>query len=357
MMKIVLTGGGTAGHVTPNIALLKGLRKAGFDEIHYIGSENGIEKSLIAKYPNVQYHSIRTGKLRRYLSVKNLSDPFRVIGGCLDAKKLMKELRPDVVFSKGGFVAVPVVWAAHKYKIPVVAHESDITPGLANKISKRYATKICLNFPDALKEIPAPLGIYTGTPIRETLFSGNKEKARQAIGFDSKKVIMVMGGSLGARAINEAVRKALPTLLESYNIIHLCGKGNLDESLQDKPGYRQFEFISDELPDCFALTDMIISRAGANAIHEFLALKKPMLLIPLPLSASRGDQILNAKSFEARGIAMVLNEEQLNTDTLVKGITYLERDSGKMIQKMTEDAISDGTQKVLEVIKEAVKVQ
>lgn len=352
-MKIVLTGGGTAGHVTPNIALLKGLKEAGFDEIHYIGSENGIEKSLIAQYPHIQYHSIRTGKLRRYLSLKNLSDPFRVLAGCNDAKKLMKQIRPDVVFSKGGFVAVPVVWAAHKYKIPVVAHESDITPGLANKLSKRYATKICLNFPDALKEIPAPLGIYTGTPIRETLFSGNKEKARQMLGFDNKKVLMVMGGSLGARAINEAVRKALPKLLETYNIIHLCGKGNLDESLNGKTGYRQFEFISEELPDCFALTDMIISRAGANAIHEFMALKKPMLLIPLPLSASRGDQILNAKSFEKRGIALVLNEEQLNTDTLVKGISYLEQDSGKMIQKMSQDCITDGTQKVLEVIKNA----
>lgn len=352
-MKIVLTGGGTAGHVTPNIALLKGLRAAGFDEIHYIGSENGIEKSLIAQYPDINYHSIRTGKLRRYLSLKNLSDPFRVLAGCNDAKKLIKQIRPDVVFSKGGFVAVPVVWAAHKCHIPVVAHESDITPGLANKISKKYAAKICLNFPDALKEIPAPLGIYTGTPIRETLFSGNREKAKHTLGFDNKKVIMVMGGSLGARAINEAVRKALPRLLPEYNIIHLCGKGNLDEDLNHKAGYRQFEFISDELPDCFALTDMIISRAGANAIHEFMALKKPMLLIPLPLSASRGDQILNAKSFEKRGIALVLNEEQLNTDTLIKGITYLERDSDKMIQKMSEDCITDGTQKVLDVIKTA----
>ena len=352
-MKIILTGGGTAGHVTPNIALLKGLKQMGFQEIHYIGSENGIEKNLTAEYPEIQYHSIRTGKLRRYFSVKNFTDPFRVLAGCGDAKKLMKEIRPDVVFSKGGFVAVPVVWAAHHYKIPVVAHESEITPGLANKLSKRYATRICLNFPDALKEIPAPLGIYTGTPIRETLFSGDKERARRKLGFDSKKVIMVMGGSLGARAINQAVRKALPRLLPEYNIIHLCGKGNLEESLKDTAGYRQFEFVSEDLPDCFALTDLIVSRAGANAIHEFMALKKPMLLIPLPLSASRGDQILNAKSFESRGIALVLNEEQLNTDTLVKGIGYLEQNSGTMIRKMSEDCITDGTQKVLEVIKEA----
>ncbi len=352
-MKIILTGGGTAGHVTPNIALLKGLKELGFREIHYIGSEEGIEKSLMANYPEVQYHSIRTGKLRRYLSVKNLSDPFRVLAGCCDAKKLVKQIQPQVVFSKGGFVAVPVVWASHRCQVPVVAHESDITPGLANKLSKRQATKICLNFPDTLKEIPAPLGIYTGTPIREELFSGNRETARRELGFDSKKVILIMGGSLGARAINQAVRKALPKLLKEYNIIHLCGKGNLDDAWKNQPGYRQFEFVSQELPDYFALTDMIVSRAGANAIHEFMALKKPMLLIPLPLSASRGDQILNAKSFESRGIALVLDEEQLTTDTLIKGIHYLEQDSPKMIEKMASDCITNGTQKVLNIIREA----
>ncbi len=247
---------------------------------------------------------------------------------------------------------MPVVWAAHKHKIPVVAHESDITPGLANKLSKKYARKICLNFPDALKEIPAPVGIYTGTPIRESLFHGNKEKARKTLAFDHKKVILVMGGSQGARAINQTVRKALPELLKAYNIIHLCGKNNVDASLSNLPGYRQFEFVSEELPDYFALTDMIISRAGANAIHEFLALKKPMLLIPLPLSASRGDQILNAKSFVERGIALTLPEENLSEETLIKAVYYLEKDGPAMVGKMQSDVIADGTQAVLKVILE-----
>lgn len=349
MKKIILTGGGTAGHVTPNLALIPFLKENGY-EIHYIGSENGIEKDLLVKYPDIPYHPIRTGKFRRYFSVKNFTDPFRVIGGCADAKKIIEEINPDIVFSKGGFVAVPVVWAAHKYNVPVVAHESDITPGLANKLSKKYAQKICLNFPDALKEIPAPVGVYTGTPIRESLFRGNKERARKMLGFDQKKVILVMGGSQGARAINRAVRKALSELLKQYNIIHLCGKNNIDNSLCQCPGYKQFEFISEELPDCFALTDMIISRAGANAIHEFLALKKPMLLIPLPLSASRGDQILNAKSFEERGIALTLPEENLTGETLIKAVSYLEKDGPAMVRKMQSDVIADGTQAVLKVI-------
>ena len=351
MKKIILTGGGTAGHVTPNLALIPSLKAHGF-EIHYVGSETGIEKDLLSKYPEIPYHAIRTGKFRRYFSVKNFTDPFRVIGGCSDALKIMKEVDPDIVFSKGGFVAVPVVWAAHKHKVPVVAHESDITPGLANKLSKKYARKICLNFPDAPKEIPAPVGIYTGTPIRESLFHGNKEKARKALAFDHKKVILVMGGSQGARAINQTVRKALPELLKSYNIIHLCGKNNIDNSLSNLSGYRQFEFVSEDLPDYFALTDMIISRAGANAIHEFLALKKPMLLIPLPLSASRGDQILNAKSFEERGIALTLPEENLSEETLVKAVYYLEKDGPAMVGKMQSDVIADGTQAVLNVILE-----
>lgn len=354
-MKIVLTGGGTAGHVTPNIALLKGLKEMGFTEIHYIGSQTGIEKDLIAEYPEVKYHSIRTGKFRRYLSVKNFTDPFRVIAGYGDAKKLIKEIQPNVVFSKGGFVAVPVVWAAHGLKVPVVAHESDITPGLANKLSKKKASKICLNFPDTLKDIPEPLGVYAGTPIRETLFSGDREKARKELGFDRKKVIMIMGGSLGSRAINKAVRGALDELLKKYNIIHLCGKNNLDSALEGLSGYRQFEFVSKELPDYFALTDIIISRAGANAIHEFLALKKPMLLIPLPLSASRGDQILNAESFQKRGIAKVLEEEKVTQETLLAAVNELEADSGKMIAAMSGHCITDGTEKVLSVIKECCK--
>ena len=354
-MKIVLTGGGTAGHVTPNIALLDDLQRAGFDEIHYIGSIDGIEKKLMEKYPEVTYHAIHSGKLRRYHSIDNLKDPFKIIKGARESKKIIKKIKPDVVFSKGGFVSVPVVWAAHRYKVPVVSHESDITPGLANKLAKPYATKICLNFPDTLKSIPEPLGIYTGTPIRDVLFTGDGERARQTLGFDEKPVILIMGGSQGSRAINNQIRGSLPKLLEKYNVIHLCGKGNIDESLENTAGYKQYEFISDELPDIMNLAHIIISRAGANAIHEFLGLKKPMLLIPLPLSQSRGDQILNAKSFESRGIAHVLDEEKLDEEHLLSAIDELEKDKDNMIKKMSNDNISDGTAKVMEVILSVMK--
>lgn len=350
---IVLTGGGTAGHVTPNLALLPLLQKEGF-EIHYIGSITGIEKDIISKVGNIKYHEIRTGKLRRYFAWKNFSDPFRVIGGYFDAKKIINEIKPDIVFSKGGFVSVPVVAAAHKAGIPVVAHESDITPGLANKISKRYANKICLTFPDSLADIKPPIGVYTGSPIRNELFNGNKEKARKTLNFDNKKVILIMGGSLGSKIINEALRTVLNELTGKYNIIHICGKGNVNKNI-DIPGYRQFEFVSEELADFFALSDYIISRAGSNSIHEFLALNKPMILIPLSSKASRGDQILNSLSFEKRGYAIVLKEESLTGKTLLKSVEYLEKDTQKILSAMEKEKNANGTPKVFEIIMSEIK--
>lgn len=350
MAKIVFTGGGTAGHVTPNIALMNRIRELYPDtEFHYIGSNDGIEKDIIAGYPDVTFHTIRTGKFRRYFSLKNFTDPFRVLAGCGDAKRLMKMLKPDAVFSKGGFVAVPVVYAAGKCKVPVLSHESDITPGLANKLSARYADKICVTFPDTLNNLPANKGCFTGTPIRKELFSGNGDRARHALGFDLKPVLLIMGGSAGSVAINNAIRGNLEALTAQFNIIHLCGKGKMDGNLDNK-SYRQFEFVSHELPDYLALADIIISRAGSNAIHEFLALKKPMLLIPLPLSASRGDQILNAKSFEARGFASVLNEEDVTQETLLAAIHSVSDRKMDMIAAMGSAENTDGTEAVCRMI-------
>ena len=309
MKRIILTGGGTAGHVTPNIALLPRLKELNYD-IHYIGSYNGIEKELIEQF-GIPYHGISTGKLRRYFSVQNFTDPFRVLKGMNDAKKLVKILKPDVIFSKGGFVSVPVVLAGKKCKVPTIIHESDMTPGLANKISIPSATKVCCNFPETLGHLPEGKAVLTGSPIRQELLSGDKFKAREFLNFKSDKpVIMVVGGSLGAVAVNNAVRAIFPVLLKSYQIIHLCGKGKVDESLKGIEGYAQFEYIKAELKDLFALTDIVISRAGAKAICELLALHKPNLLIPLSANASRGDQILNARSFERQGFSVVLEEEE-----------------------------------------------
>ncbi len=355
MAKIVFTGGGTAGHVTPNLALMARIKELAPDtEFHYIGSETGIEKEILARYPDVTFHTIRTGKFRRYLSVKNLTDPFRVLAGCKDAKKIMKALKPDAVFSKGGFVAVPVVYAAGKCQVPVISHESDITPGLANKLSARYADRICVTFPDTVNHLPKNKGHFTGTPIRQALFQGNGDRARAALGFDLKPVLVIMGGSIGSVAINNAVRANLTALTATYNIIHLCGKNNLsrDPACTENPAYRQFEFVSDELPDYLALADGILSRAGSNAIHEFLALKKPMLLIPLPLTASRGDQILNAQSFEARGFARVLEEEKITPETLPAAIHDLFDKRADMKRAMDAEQ-TDGTDTIAKMILDA----
>ena len=320
--KIVLTGGGTAGHVTPNLALIPELRKAGFD-ITYIGSYEGIEKKLIADF-NIPYYGVSTGKFRRYLDPKNLSDPFRIIKGYAEARKYLKEIKPDIIFSKGGFVSVPVVRAADSLKIPCIIHESDITPGLANKLCIPCAKKVCCNFPETLEYISEEKAVLTGTPIRLELTEGIRSKALSLCGFnDSKPVVLVIGGSQGAGSINKIIRSTLNKLLENYQIIHICGKEKVDNLLLNKEGYKQFEYLKDELKDVFALADVVISRAGANSICELLALRKPNLLIPLPQTASRGDQLLNAASFEAQGFSMVLREEEMDEKSLITSLNLL----------------------------------
>ena len=354
MKRIILTGGGTAGHVTPNIALLPRLKELQYD-IHYIGSYNGIEKSLIEKQ-GVPYHGISSGKLRRYFSLQNFTDPFRVLKGFSEANKIIKDLKPDVIFSKGGFVSVPVVIAGKRNHVPVIIHESDMTPGLANKISIPSATKVCCNFPETLKALPEDKAVLTGSPIRQELMTGDKEKARKFCGFQEEKpVILIVGGSLGAAAVNQAVRKILPQLLEEFQIIHLCGKGKLDESLKGLQGYAQFEYIQDELRDLFALADIVISRAGANAICELLALRKPNLLIPLSASASRGDQILNARSFERQGFSMVLEEEEITQETLLEAIRKLYANRQTYIDAMAKSKHLDSIQHIADIIDSCVK--
>ena len=319
MKKIVLTGGGTAGHVTPNIALLPALQAAGY-EISYVGSYEGIEKKLIADF-NIPYTGISTGKFRRYLDPKNFSDPFRVMKGFVEARNYLKNYQPDVVFSKGGFVSVPVVRAAASLHIPCIIHESDMTPGLANKLCIPVAEKVCCNFPETMKNIPADKAVLTGSPIRAELAEGSKLAGLNMCGFTANKpVIMVIGGSLGAANVNKAVRDALPKLLEDFQVVHLCGKDKIDNLLLNTPGYKQFEYIKAELKDIFAMADVVISRAGANAICELLALHKPNILIPLSRNASRGDQILNANSFQKQGFSYVIEEEELTDQTLSEAI-------------------------------------
>lgn len=349
MKRIILTGGGTAGHVTPNIALIPRLLELRYD-IQYIGSYQGIEKELIEPF-GIPYHGISSGKLRRYFSVQNFTDPFRVLKGFGEAKRLIKELQPDVIFSKGGFVSVPVVLAGKHNKVPTIIHESDMTPGLANKIAIPSATKVCCNFPETLEHLPKDKAVLTGSPIRQELLSGNRIAAMDLCHFSADKpVILVIGGSLGSVAVNNAVRLALPELLEHFQIVHLCGKGKVDDSLTSMKGYTQFEYIKDELRDIFALADIVISRAGANAICELLALRKPNLLIPLSANASRGDQILNARSFERQGFSMVLEEEELTKESLLEAVRKLYNDRSRFMDAMRDSNQQNSIDTIIDLI-------
>ena len=353
MKRIVLTGGGTAGHVTPNIALLPKLKELGYD-IHYIGSYQGIEKNLIEAC-DIPYYGISSGKLRRYFDLKNFSDPFKVLKGFSEASRLLKKLQPDVVFSKGGFVSVPVVIAAGRRKIPVVIHESDMTPGLANKLSFPSAAKVCCNFPETMAHLPKGKAFLTGSPIRQELLSGSRQKALAFTGLSGNKpVLLIIGGSLGSVVVNEAVRSVLPKLLTRFDVIHLCGKGKLDQTLTALNGYVQYEYISEELKDLFALSDLVISRAGANSICEFLALRKPSLLIPLSAAASRGDQILNARSFEKQGYAAVLEEEELNGDSLLNALETLWDHRESYISAMETSPMGNSIDTIINLLEQLV---
>lgn len=349
---LILTGGGTAGHVIPNLALVPLLEREGW-RAEYVGSAAGIEKRL-AEERGLPFHAISTGKLRRYLDFKNFTDPFRVVAGVFQAWSLLGRLRPRLVFSKGGFVAVPVVLAARLRGIPVILHESDLTPGLANRLCIPFARVVCASFPATLDALPKGKAVLTGAPIRAELFRGDRLRGREFLGFpeaDKRPVLLVMGGSLGSRALNRAVRGALAALSQRFAVAHICGKDGLDAALDGHAGYRQFEFIGRELPDVLAACDFILSRAGANAIFEFLALQKPNLLVPLSKAASRGDQILNAENFAAQGFSRVLPEEELSPERLARELAALEAEAETRRGAMAKSGLLNGAEKVVEQIR------
>lgn len=351
MKKILLTGGGTAGHVTPNIALLPELRKRDY-EVFYAGTRSGIEDRLITR-EGVPFHAITAGKLRRYFDLKNITDLFLIFTGFIQSMYHLVKLRPDVVFSKGGFVSTPVVWAAWLLKIPVIIHESDCTPGLANRLSLPCAAKICYSFPETARHLKKEKSVFTGLPVRRTLLEGDRRKGLRLCQFSIEKpVILVMGGSQGSVVINAAVREALPHLSNEFNICHICGKGNLGEP---RPSYRQFEFVSDELAHLFAITEVFVGRSGATTLFELLALKKPSLLIPLATGASRGDQILNARSFEKQGFSVVLPQDELSASKLIEISRNIYSRKEEFISAFERCAVPDGIKAVTDVIESVVK--
>ena len=358
MKKIVLTGGGTAGHVMPNIALLPYLREKGY-EIHYIGGKGGIEQDILAGYPDVTYHAIDTGKLRRYHSTDNIKDVFKVAKGNFECRKILKQLKPDVIFSKGGYVALPVVTSSKGMRIPVLTHESDITPGLANRIIARTAEKVLTTFPETAAAIEKGKGLYVGAPIRADLFEGDRERGLAFLGLSGEKpVLAVMGGSKGARFVNETIRGNLAALCAKFDIVHMCGKDNVEDSERtaDFAGsYKQFEFIGKELPDVLAATDIVVTRGGSNSIHEFAALAKPMVIIPLSKQSSRGDQMLNARSFEQQGFSVVIDNDDLDEDILVETIEDLYNDREKYVEAMSKSNLHSATNTIVQIINEEIQ--
>ena len=309
MNKILFTGGGSAGHVSVNVALIPELKKKGY-QISYIGSKKGIEKEMIEKISGVEYHEISSGKLRRYFSWENFIDPFKVLKGIIDSIFILKKEKPEFVFSKGGFVSVPVCLAARILKIPVVLHESDLTPGLANKINIKFSNHIFTTFEDTLKYLPKGKASLIGAIVRDDIYNGDKEAGYKFCNFNSEKpVILVMGGSLGSKILNDYIWNNIEELTKKYQIVHLVGKNLLNKDIKAE-GYCQYEFLAQELFDVFQIVDFTISRAGANALYEYLALEKPAILVPLGTNQSRGDQIENARFFEKNGFAKVMSEEE-----------------------------------------------
>ncbi|MNO22098.1 UDP-N-acetylglucosamine transferase [compost metagenome] len=348
--RILFTGGGSAGHVTVNLALIPKFVDKGWD-VKYMGSTDGIEKELIEKLNNVEYISISTGKLRRYLDSENFKDPFRVIKGVFQAYQLIKEMKPNVVFSKGGFVSVPVILGAWMNRVPIIIHESDITPGLANRISIPFASKICVTFHEAKEHIKNDKAVYVGAIIREELMQGSAIKGLTLCNFSrNKPVIFCMGGSLGSQKINEILRGNLQHFINKFQIVHICGKGQLDSSYSNYREYKQFEYVHSELVDILAMTDIVISRAGSNSIFEFLSLKKPMLLIPLSREASRGDQVLNALSFKSSGYCEILLEEDMDDVSFKEAVNNVFDKRYEIIEKMDKCGDDNAINKVVELI-------
>lgn len=345
---ILLTGGGTAGHVTPNLAIAQKLTSLGY-RVEYAGSAQGIEQEIVER-AHIPFHSVSSGKLRRYFSWRNFLDAFKVLQGVFQGFFLVRRLRPSLIFSKGGFVAFPIVTGGWLNRVPVIIHESDLSPGLATRLSAPFAARICTTFGDTKALLDARHRVVeTGTPIRPELARGDRGRGLAFCGFDgSKKVLMVMGGSQGAGAINAALRSGLPRLSERFDVVHLCGKGKLDETLLGERGYRQIEYLHSEIGDVFACADLVLSRAGSNSIFELLALKKKNVLIPLSRKASRGDQIQNARYFERMGYSLVLFEEDLTPEALIETLYRCDDQDFPALQA----ASADGTERIVSLLME-----
>ncbi len=351
MKKIIFTGGGSAGHVTPNLSIIEKIKDE--FEIHYIGSKFGIEKEIIDKYKFITYHPITTVKLERKFTLKNMLIPFKLLKGIYDSKKIINKLKPSIIFSKGGFVSVPVAISGKLKKVPIIAHESDYTMGLANKLIYKFCNIMCFTFEDTYKNYKNK-GLFTGTPLRDKIFKGNKIKVLHKFQTNEKLPnLLVFGGSLGAKAINDVVFSSINDLCKNFNVFHIVGKNNINKQINIS-NYYQFEFV-DNIEDFFDTADIVMSRAGSNSIFELCAKNLPMLLIPLPLSSSRGDQILNASYLQKKNLCITLPQEELNQKTLLNNLNALYKNKNYYIQNLKNEPNFNGTEKIVELIKKHSK--
>lgn len=350
-IKMIFTGGGSSGHVTPNLPLIVALKNKGA-AIFYVGSQKGIERALI-KPLKIPYYGITVGKLHRYWTWKNLLTPFQLFMGIVQSFLIFRKIKPDILFSKGGFVALPVVIAAQLNGIPIVIHESDLTPGLANRLSFPFAQLICITFPETANYFKNKHKIVlTGMPIRDFLKHGNCEKGLKLCGFCNrqKPVLLVMAGGLGSIHINQSIRRLVKPLLKKFYVIHICGKNKLDPEFNGMKGYKQFEYLEDEFPNVLACADLVVSRAGATSIYELLTLNKPHILLPLSKKASRGDQIDNANYFSRLGLSQVIYFEEFSDEKLLKIIVESFENLDKLKHKLSESKLLNGTQNIIETL-------
>lgn len=349
---IAVTGGGSAGHVIPALPVADALLARGHT-VHFIGTRSGLEQGYLGDRP-ITFHGISAGKLRRYFSVQNFTDLFRIAWAVAESFLLLRRIRPSVLFSKGGFVSLPPVFAAWLLGIPVVAHESDLTPGLANRLSLPFIKTLCTSFSGTrfsgfFSEFTGRQ-VVTGTPVRDSLLTGNAALARERYGIDANQaVLLVTGGSLGAEGLNRIIRDNLDALTERFFVVHVCGVGKTFNVSQ--PCYIQLEFVDDGWGDLLACADLVVSRAGANALFEWLALGKPNLLVPLPAGGSRGDQLANAEHALARGWSEVVEEDDLTGERLLAALSSLSQHSETYIAAMAEHGAADAvSQLVAEIL-------
>lgn len=347
-IKMIFTGGGSAGHVTPSLPLIAALQNEGV-VIFYVGSKKGIEHSLIKRL-NISYYSISVGKLHRYWTWKNLLTPFQLLLGVVQSFLICRKIKPDVIFSKGGFVALPVVIAAKLNGIPAVIHESDLTPGLANRLSFTFAKLICITFPETARYFKnSSKVLLTGMPIRSFLLEGDPEKGLKFCGFLSKKkpVLLIMAGGLGSMDVNESIRRLITPLTEKFQVIHICGKNKSDPAFSEIKDYKQFEYLQNELADVLASSDLVISRAGATSIYELCVLHKPHILLPLSKKASRGDQIVNAKYFSRHGLSKVIYSEEFSDEKLLETVLKSFENLGQIKHQLKKFEHLDSTQVIV----------